>query len=105
MSIRVYIHALSPRAESSALLDLGVTKNFISEQYTVALHLPMKMLPTPRKVYNVDGSLNQKGDIRFYTNLEVQTGEKQTNMRFFMTELGPHQLILGTPGTQLSNLE
>ena len=49
------------------------------------------------KVYNVDGSLNRKGDIRFYTDLEVQTGEKRTNMRFFATELGPHQLILGYP--------
>ena len=63
----------------------------------MALRLPMRRLPTPQKVYNVDGSLNQKGDIRFYTDLELQTGEKRTNMRFFATELGPHQLILGYP--------
>ena len=76
MSIQVYIHSLSRRAKTSALLDSGATENFISEQYAKALHLLMQMLPMPQKVYNVDGSLNQKGDIQFYTDLEVQTGGK-----------------------------
>jgi len=40
-------------------------------------------------VFNVDGTLNKKGDIIFYTDLEVHTGEKHTNMRFFLMDLGP----------------
>jgi hypothetical protein len=48
-------------------------------------------------VYNVNGTLNKKGDILFYTDLEVRTGQKYTNMRFFLTDLGPQQLILGYP--------
>jgi hypothetical protein len=48
-------------------------------------------------VYNVDGTTNKKGDIQFYTDLEVQTGERRTNMRFFLTDLGPQRMILGYP--------
>jgi hypothetical protein len=48
-------------------------------------------------VYNVNGTLNKKGDILFYTDLEVRTGQKYTNIRFFLTDLGPQQLILGYP--------
>jgi hypothetical protein len=54
-------------------------------------------LEKARKVFNVDGTLNKKGDILFYTDLEVRTGQKYTNMRFFLTDLGPQRLILGYP--------
>ena len=89
MSIQVYIHTKSKRAKTPALLDSGATENFVSQQYTSYLGLPVKQLATPQKVYNVDGTLNKKGDIRFYADLEVRTGEKYRNMRFFLTNLGP----------------
>ena len=41
--------------------------------------------------------MNKKGNIEYYTDLEVRTGEKRTNMRFFLTELGPQKMILGYP--------
>jgi hypothetical protein len=97
MSIRVYIHTASKRAETPALLDTGATENFINHQYATHLRLPVKRLQNPRKVYNVDGTPNKKGEIQFYTNLEVRTGERRTNMRFFLTELGPQRMILGYP--------
>jgi len=97
MSIQVYLHTTNKRAETRALLDSGATENFINHQYAGSLHLPTKRLPTPRKVYNVDGTLNKKGDIQYYTDLEVRTGEKRVNMRFFLTDLGPQKMILGYP--------
>jgi hypothetical protein len=95
MSIRVFIHTLNKRAETPVLLDSGATKNFINQQYVLQLRLPIRRLPTPHKIYNVDSTLNRKGDILFYTNLEVSTGEKHVNMRFFLTDLGSQQMILG----------
>ena len=97
MSIKAYLHTSSKRAETSALLDSGATENFINHQYVQQLRLPVKRLATPQKVFNVDGTTNQKGDITFYLDLEVRTGEKRTNMWFFLTELGPQQMILGYP--------
>jgi hypothetical protein len=97
MSIRVFIHTSNKRAETPALLDSGATENFINHQYASQLHLPVKRLATPRKIYNVDGTTNRKGDIRFFMDLEVRTGERRTNMRFFLTDLGNQQMILGYP--------
>jgi hypothetical protein len=51
----------------------------------------------PRKVYNVDGTPNKQGDIQFFTDLEVQTGQEHKRMRFFLTDLGPQRIILGYP--------
>jgi len=84
----------SKRAETSALLDLGATENFINHQYVQQLQLPIKQLTIPWKVFNMDGTTNQKGDITFYSNLEVCTGEKYINMWFFLMELGPQRMIL-----------
>jgi hypothetical protein len=50
MSIRVYIHTASKRAETPALLDMGATENFINHQYATHLRLPVKRLQNPRKV-------------------------------------------------------
>ena len=98
MSIRgVYIHMSNKRAETPALLDSGATENFINHRYAAHLRLPIKRLPTPRKVFNVDGTPNKKGDIQFYMDLKVRTGQKNTNMRFFLTDLGPQRMILGYP--------
>jgi hypothetical protein len=92
MSIQVFIHTMSKRAETPALLDSGATENFINHQYATHLQLPTKRLEKARKVYNVDGTLNKKGDILFYTDLKVRTRQKYTNMRFFLTDLGPQRL-------------
>ena len=89
MSIRVYIHTENNRFDTAALLDSGATENFINHRYATHMRLPVKRLPNPRKVFNVDGTPNKKGDIQFYTDLEVRTGQKSTNMRFFLTDLGP----------------
>ena len=97
MSIRVYLHTSNKRAETPALLDSGATENFINHRYATHMQLLVKKLPTPRKVFNIDGTPNKKGDIQFYTDLEVRTGQKNTNMRFFLTDLGPQRMILGYP--------
>ena len=97
MSIRVFLHTSSKRAEASALLDSGATENFLNEGYARWLRIPFKRLRTPREVYNVDGTPNKNGRIEFFTDLEVRTGEQRTKMRFFLTELGPQRMILGYP--------
>ena len=97
MSIRVFLHTLNKRAETTALLNSGATENFISKQYAQWLRLPFKQLIRPRAVYNVDGSKNKQGDIKFYMDLEVQTGGQKKNMRFFLMDLGPQSMILGYP--------
>ncbi len=95
MTVRVFIHLNSKRAETISLLDSGATKNFLNLDYTKWLKLPIKRLPFPRKLFNIDGTENKAGQLQFYTDLAIQTGSTTTNMRFFLTQLGEHKAILG----------
>jgi len=97
MVLKAYIHAAHRRTEAPTLLDSGATENFINLNYAKWLKLPFKRLPYERPLFNVDGSTNKTGTLKYYTDLEVQTGTKRTNMRFFLADLGEHKVILGYP--------
>jgi hypothetical protein len=66
-------------------------------QYAEYLQLPIKRLPEPRRLLNVDGTQNKGGTLQFYTDLNVQTGTQHTTLRFFLSELGENKAILGYP--------
>src|SRR5712672_240384 len=97
MNLRTYVHAAHRRTETAALLDSGATENFMNLTYAKWLKLPFKCLAQERPLFNVNGSTNKSGSIKYYTDLEMQTGSKQTNMRFFLTDVGDHKVILGYP--------
>src|SRR5487761_1306277 len=97
MTIRFFVHSKAKRAEALALVDSGATENFMNFQYTKYLQLPIKRLEIPRKLFNVDGTENRSGVLRFHTDLQVQTGTQRTHLRFFLTDLGENKAILGYP--------
>ena len=80
MTLRVFIHLRSKRAEAPALLDSGATENFISQEYAKYLHLPIKKLPEAWKLFNVDGTPNQAGDLHHYVDLATRTGTQTTKL-------------------------
>jgi len=80
MTVRFYTHSIAKRAEGVALVDSGATENFMNLTYAKWLKLPIKNLEKPRKLFNVDSSLNKSGDLKHYTDLEVQTGTGRTNL-------------------------
>jgi hypothetical protein len=83
------------RAKGLPLVDSGATENFMNLQYMQWLKLPIKQLAYERNLYNVDGTENRSGKLKYYTNLEIQTGNNRTRMWFFLTDLGEHKAILG----------
>ena len=97
INVRIYLHSHSKRAKTQALLDSGATENFMTLDYAQHLHLPIKELNKPQMLYNVDGTIDKAGIIKYCTDLKVQTGTNHTWMRFFLSNLGQHQLILGYP--------
>ena len=97
MTLRVFMHSRSKRADTIALLDSGATENFISLQYAKYLHLPIKVLKEPRKLFNMDGTPNRAGDLKYYTDLHTQTGTQQRTLRYFLSDLGENKVILGYP--------
>jgi len=92
MTIRTYIHSSPKRVESTALLDLEATENFMNLDYAKWLNLPIKRLKASHPLFNVNGTTNQKGDLHFYSDLAICTGAVRKIMRFFLTDLGHHHV-------------
>ena len=97
MTVHFFIHSVVKRAEATALLDLGATENFMNLSYAKWLKLPIKEFDQPRKLFNVDNTENISGELKHYTDLQVQTGSKITKLRFFLTHLDEQKAILGYP--------
>jgi hypothetical protein len=84
MTVCTFIHSKSKRAKTIALLDSGATENFMNLEYTKYLQLPIQHLKEPRKLYNIDGTPNQSGELQYFTDLQVQTGTQRSTLRFFL---------------------
>ncbi len=97
MTLCIYLHSKSKRAKTLALLNSGATKNFMSLDYAKHLHLPIKTLKEPRRLFNVDGTLNKAGDLKYYTDLATRTGTATRTLRYFLSDLGDSRVILGYP--------
>jgi hypothetical protein len=80
-----------------ALIDSGATENFLNLSYTKWLRPPIKMLKTPWKLYNVDGTENKVGELQYYVDLETRMGTTTTKLRFFLSDLGEHKATPGYP--------
>ncbi len=79
------------------LADSGATDNFINSQLLKQLRKSYLPIQTPIKIWNVDGTLNQDGNITHYTDLQVKTGKETQKLRFLITNLGRDEVILGYP--------
>ncbi len=80
MTVHVFIHSAAKRAETVSLLDLGAMENFLNLEYAKWLHLPIKRMPHPQKLFNVDGTENKVGQLQYYTDLAIHMGSTYTNM-------------------------
>ena len=97
MTVRFFIHSIAKRAKATTLLDLEATENFMNLSYAKWLKLPIKELAQPRKLFNIDNIENVSGELKHYTDLQVQTENKTTKLCFFLTHIGEQKAILGYP--------
>jgi Reverse transcriptase (RNA-dependent DNA polymerase) len=97
MTVQFYAHSITRRAESIALCNTGATENFLSLEYAKWLQLLIKQLATPRNVWNINGTMNSTGQIKYYTDMDIQTRSRWVKMRFFLTNLGGNHAILRYP--------
>jgi hypothetical protein len=97
MKIPVSFRTSYARADKQILVDSGATDNFIDPRLIKRLGLRSLHLERPRKIWNIDRTNNRAGMILDYVDLNVQSGNKDTKMRFLITDLGLEDLILGYP--------
>ena len=95
MTVHFYIHSIAKRAKAIALVDSRATENFMNLSYARWLKLPIQTLQQLHKIFNVDETTNKSGELKYFTDLEVQMGPNQSKLCFFLTDLGENKAILG----------
>ena len=60
-------------------------------------------LEKPLQAYNVDGTKNKQGMIKYYVNLNLEINERKMPTELLVTGLGKERIILGFPWLQEQN--
>ncbi len=84
-------------ADIKALVDSGATDCFMSESFIRRMKLGKRPLQRPQKIWNIDNTANQAGEITHYIILEVQTKGIKRTIQFLVTNIGNEDIILGYP--------
>ena len=61
------------------------------------MKLGKRPLQRPRKIWNIDNTVNQAGSITHYTTLDIQTGGIRKTIQFLITNIGNEDIVLGYP--------
>ena len=105
MRIPVSFHTALKMAELLAFLDSGATKCFVSQQFIDTHKLGTRLMMTPRKLQNADGSPNAGGGLTHFTELEVFTDDTPHVLCFYIADMGPDDLVLGYPWFVATNAQ
>ena len=100
LSIPLKIKTGSEIIENQALLDSGAGGEFIDQNYAKTLNLPLEILNKSIPAINVDGTLNKKGTIKHYVNLELEIFGQLQIIRLLVNGLGKQKILLGFPWLQ-----
>ena len=55
------------------------------------------ILQKPRTIWNIDGTHNKAGTIKYFVDLQVWVRSKIEEMKFLVTDLGEDEIVLGYP--------
>jgi hypothetical protein len=84
-------------ADKKALVDSGATDNFMHPAFAKQMGLGLQLLPTPKKIFNIDNTTNKSGMITQFLDLNVRTNGINKEMRFLVTDIGHEEILLGYP--------
>ena len=97
VSVPVSIRTHYFMANKKALMDSGVTDNFIHPAFAKRLGLAMTPLEKPKRIYNIDNTSNKVGSITHSLELKVTTKGTDKVMQFLVTDIGNEDILLGYP--------
>jgi hypothetical protein len=97
LNIPIFFTNKDGTVASEALIDSGATENFMDKRVLRRLGVGRICLGQSKKVQNIDGTLNQAGEITHFCVLKTKLGEKEKAQKFYITDLGKDRIILGFP--------
>ena len=104
MRIPVTLQTTHKKTPVEAFMDCGATECFVSQRFVDEYRLGVRYMKTPRRIENADRSPNAGGNLRYYTDLTVTTGNQSHPLRFYITDIGPNNLVLGYPWFKAMNI-
>jgi len=93
----ISLYTKKERATKKALLDSRATESFIHPRLIKEAKLKKDPLTKPRKVKNVNGTLNKVGVVIHMTTFRIKYQGKETHHKFLITNIGEDNIILGYP--------
>jgi hypothetical protein len=97
MHVPVSIRTSYFMADKKALVNSGATNNFMHPAFAKRMGLGLQELPNPKKIFNIDNTINKSGMITHYLDLDVCTNGIHKEMRFLVTDIGHEEVLLGYP--------
>jgi hypothetical protein len=81
------------------MIDCGATAiGFIDSDFAQAKSLTLVPLHSPKRIRVVDGRTSLAGPVTHYVSLDLSVSEHtEKSVRFYVTQLGQYNLILGKP--------
>jgi Retroviral aspartyl protease. len=89
--------------DTMVLIDCGAGGTFISNDFARRRRIPLKPLPRPIKVNNVDGTPNEAGTTTHYVDSLATLHGRTFRIRWYATNLAHQDLILGLPWLRRAN--
>ena len=89
--------------DTMVLIDCGTGGTFISNDFARRRRIPLKPLPRPIKVNNVDGTPNEAGTTTHYVDSLATLHGRTFRIRWYATNLAHQDLILGLPWLRRAN--
>ena len=87
--------------ETQAMIDCKAEGVFIDQNF--AKNFEQRKLDCPLTAKNVDETINKKGTIKNYVDLEFKIDSRKFKEQFYVTRLGKQKIILGFPWLQKHN--
>ena len=101
LSILIQIKGTEERSiETLGLIDSGAGGKFINQNYAKRMGFKTHKLEKPLQAYNMDGTENKQGTIKYYVNLNLEINGRKMTMELLATGLGKERIILGFPWLQ-----
>jgi Retroviral aspartyl protease len=101
--IRIALKGRNRSALVVAMVDCGATALFISKRFVKENKIRTHLISCEIPLYNIDGSRNRAGSITHATCLRLRVGDVEEWQVFWVTELGPEDVVLGLPWLRSTN--
>ena len=101
--IKLKLYKGEKRITTNAMVDSGVTEDFIDQQFCIQHQFPVRRLNQPRDIFVIDGKSSLVGPITHEATIAMDIGSHTEQIRFQVANLKKHEAILGMPWLKKHN--